>query len=86
MKILRPEVLNYTYIETPHSLIQMIDQIYMAALNITPDELDMLVERINEEELELWSDLAIRQLTFFERKKIIKFRNKHINYFYEKSI
>ena len=74
MKILRPEVLNYTYIETPHSLIQMIDQIYMAALNITPDELDMLVERINEEELELWSDLAIRQLTFFERKKIIKFR------------
>jgi hypothetical protein len=86
MKILRPEVLNCAYIKEPNNLFRLFDQIYMAAFNITSDELDILVEKMTEEELELWSDLLTKPLTFPERKKIIKLRNKQINYFYEKNI
>jgi hypothetical protein len=88
MKRLRLKVLEYTYanVEISNNLLQLFDQIYMQALNITPEELDILVEKMSEEELELWSDLIYKPLSFSDRRKIIKFRNKHINYFYEKSI
>jgi hypothetical protein len=86
MKILRPEVLNYIYTQTPGGLFQIFDQIYMQALNITPDELDILAEKMNDDELEDWSRLTQEHLPFSKRRQIIKFRNKHLNYFYEKSI
>jgi hypothetical protein len=85
MKNLRPEVTNHVCKEI-NELFQMFDLIYISALNITPDELDILVEKMSEEELEMWANLILTKLPFTKRKQILNLRNKHINYFYEKNI
>ena len=59
---------------------------YCTAFNITLSELDILVANMKEDDLELWSQLITGELTFSDKKRLLKFRNKRLNYFYEQSI
>jgi hypothetical protein len=58
---------------------------YCTAFNITLSELDSLVANMKEDDLELWSQLITGDLTFSDKKRLLKFRNKHLNYYYEQS-
>jgi hypothetical protein len=56
---------------------------YCTAFNITLSELYSLVANMKEDDLELWSQLITGDLTFGDKKQLLKFRNKHLNYYYE---
>jgi hypothetical protein len=38
---------------------------------------------MKEDDLELWSQLITGDLTFGDKKRLLKFRNKHLNHYYE---
>jgi hypothetical protein len=52
------------------------------AFNVTPTELDNLIEHMSEDDLELWGKILTNIPTFAEKKQLLKFRNKHLNYFH----
>jgi hypothetical protein len=85
MKQLRNEVIEYVHSDNKVSILQALDTIYCMAFNITPTELDSLIEHMSEDDLESWSKILLSTPTFTEKKQLLKFRNKHLNYFYEQS-
>lgn len=86
MKQLRNEVIEYIHREDEKTLLQSLDVICCTAFNITLSELDSLISKMDEDTLEVWSKLFLDKTTFAEKKRLLKFRNKHLNYFYEQSI
>ena len=86
MKQLRNEVIEYIHRDNEINILQALDTMYCTAFNITLSELDSLVANMKEDDLELWSKLFLDKTTFAEKKRLLKFRNKHLNYFYEQSI
>lgn len=83
MKQLRNEVIECLDNNDETNIILALDMIYCTAFNITTSELDNLVEHMSEDDLESWSKVLIGNPTFTEKKQLLKFRNKHLNYFYE---
>jgi hypothetical protein len=82
MKQLRNEVIEYIYHDNKVNILQALDTVYCMAFNITPTELDSLVEYMSEDDLKLWSKILTNTPTFTEKKQLLKFRNKHLNYFH----
>jgi hypothetical protein len=82
MKQLRNEVIECIYHNNKVNILQALDTVYCMAFNITPAELDNLVEHMSEDDLELWGKILTNTPTFTEKKQLLKFRNKHLNYFY----
>jgi activator of 2-hydroxyglutaryl-CoA dehydratase len=85
MKQLRNEVIECLDNNDETNIILALDMIYCTAFNITTNELDSLVEHMSEDDLESWSKVLAGNPTFTEKKQLLKFRNKHLNYFYEQS-
>jgi hypothetical protein len=85
MKQLRNEVIECLDNNDETNIILALDMVYCMAFNITPNELDSLVEHMSEDDLESWSKVLLNTPTFTEKKQLLKFRNKHLNYFYEQS-
>lgn len=82
MKQLRNEVIECLYNNDENNIILALDMIYCTAFNITTSELDNLVEHMSEDDLESWSKVLTGSPTFTEKRQLLKFRNKHLNYFY----
>jgi hypothetical protein len=85
MKQLRNEVIEYIHRDNELNILQALDTMYCTAFNITLSELDSLVANMKEDDLELWSQVIAGDLTFGDKKRLLKFRNKHLNYYYEQS-
>ena len=86
MKQLRNEVIECLDNNDETNIILALDMIYCTAFNITTNELDSLVEHMSEDDLESWGKVLVGSPTFTEKKQLLKFRNKHLNYFYEQII
>jgi hypothetical protein len=82
MKQLRNEVIECLGNSGKTNIILALDTIYCMAFNITTTELNSLIEHMSEDDLESWGKILTGNPTFTEKKQLLKFRNKHLNYFY----
>ena len=82
MKQLRNEVIECLDNNGKTNIILALDTIYCMAFNITTTELNSLIEHMSEDDLESWGKILTSNPTFTEKKQLLKFRNKHLNYFY----
>jgi len=85
MKQLRKEVIECLDNNDETNIMLALDMMYCTAFNITTSELDSLVEHMSEDDLESWGKVLLNAPTFGEKKQLLKFRNKHLNYYYGKS-
>lgn len=86
MKVLRPEVIKCLKSHTPgaHGLNDLMDDMFLSALNMTDNEFDFMLENLSEDENEFISVIFEDDASFSDKKKMLEIRNNYLKLFNER--